>query len=86
MILIPKAPPIRPIRATVGGAFSNSGLLPKLEGMRVERSGDQRYLVVKGSADKPGRSSKEFWTEMGFVIRREDPGGGCDGNRLGRES
>ena len=59
-----------------GTASTNSGLLPKLEGMRVERNGDQRYLVVKGSADKLWPVIKDFWTEMGFVIRREVPEAG----------
>ncbi len=59
-----------------GTPATSGGLLPKLDGMRVERAGDQRYLVVKGSADKLWPVIKDFWTEMGFVIRREVPEAG----------
>lgn len=59
-----------------GAPATNSGLLPKPDGMRIERAGDQRYLVVKGAADKLWPVVKDFWTEMGFVIRREVPEAG----------
>jgi outer membrane protein assembly factor BamC len=49
----------------------SSGLLPKIDGMKIERNGDQRWLVVKGTPDKLWATLKDFWAEMGFVVRRE---------------
>ncbi|HEX4857983.1 MAG TPA: outer membrane protein assembly factor BamC, partial [Usitatibacteraceae bacterium] len=57
-------------------ASTGGGILPKVDGARIERNGDQRWLVVKVSPDKLWPAVKEFWTEMGFVMRREVPEAG----------
>lgn len=54
----------------------NSSLLPVVDKVRVERSGDQRWLVVSMPTDKVWESAKEFWQEMGFVINLELPEAG----------
>jgi len=36
--------------------------------VRIERSGNQRWLVVNQSADKVWDSVREFWTSNGFVL------------------
>ena len=48
-------------------------VLPKVEGARMERFGDQRWLVVKGEPDKVWPVIREFWIESGFPLTREDP-------------
>ncbi len=48
------------------------GVLPKVEGVRVERDGDRRWLVVD---DEPGRvwlRVRAFLTSQGYGIRREE--------------
>lgn len=62
-------------RATAPVAVSG-GVLPKVENVRIERSGDQRWLVIKATPEKLWPVIKEFWTEMGFTIKRETPASG----------
>ncbi|MDH5579105.1 MAG: outer membrane protein assembly factor BamC, partial [Betaproteobacteria bacterium] len=50
-----------------------TSLLPSIDGMRVERAGDQRWLVVNEAPDKLWPVVKSFWQENGFLIAREMP-------------
>lgn len=50
-----------------------SGVLPAVDGARIERAGDQRWLVLKAPPDKVWPVVRDFWTEMGFTLRRESP-------------
>ncbi len=61
-------------QAAVGG----STVLPALDeaGVRVERSGTQRWLVVHGEPDDIWPVVKEFWQELGFIIKVEMPEAG----------
>ena len=49
----------------------NPDLLPKIENVRVERAGTQRWLVAQGSADDLWPIVKEFWQELGFIVNLE---------------
>jgi outer membrane protein assembly factor BamC len=51
-------------------------VLPQIEKMRVERSGNQRWLVVAGPPDKLWPTLKEFWQELGFIVNVELPDAG----------
>ncbi|CAG0930645.1 MAG: hypothetical protein EFKGCFLK_02202 [Rhodocyclaceae bacterium] len=51
-------------------------ILPQIEKMRVERSGNQRWLVVAGPPDKIWPILKEFWQELGFIVNLELPDAG----------
>jgi outer membrane protein assembly factor BamC len=53
-----------------------SPILPTVDKVRIERSGDQRWLVVSMPTDRVWESVKEFWQEMGFVINLELPEAG----------
>ncbi|MDH5536509.1 MAG: outer membrane protein assembly factor BamC, partial [Betaproteobacteria bacterium] len=53
-----------------------TSLLPLLDGMRVERDGDKRWLVVNEPPDKIWPLLKAFWQENGFLIAREIPEAG----------
>jgi outer membrane protein assembly factor BamC len=53
-----------------------TSLLPSVEGMRVERAGDQRWLVVNQPPDKLWPLVKTFWQENGLLIAREIPEAG----------
>jgi len=51
----------------------SQALLPSVPGVRIERAGTQRWLVVDRSAEEVWPALKEFWAEMGFIIDRDLP-------------
>ncbi len=51
---------------------SRSAVLPAQVNAKVERSGNQRWLVVHGEPDAVWNTTKEFWQELGFVISMEN--------------
>ena len=54
----------------------NASLLPELSNARVERAGTQRWLVVKAKPDQVWPVVREFWQELGFLIKIENPEAG----------
>lgn len=42
------------------------------EGVRMERAGAQRWLVVNAPAEKVWPIIRDFWSEQGFAVRKED--------------
>lgn len=60
-------------RAQPQPTASQQQVLPKVESMRVERAGSQRWLVVQGSADAMWPKVKDFWLETGFILNVERP-------------
>jgi outer membrane protein assembly factor BamC len=57
----------RTMQATPG----TSSVLPAAQGMRVERDGRQRWLVVNEPPEKLWPLVREFWQESGFLLRIE---------------
>ncbi|MFA7243430.1 MAG: outer membrane protein assembly factor BamC [Sulfuricellaceae bacterium] len=55
---------------------SASNLLPSLDKVHVERSGTQRWLVVNATPDQVWPVVKDFWQEMGFIVKIEAPESG----------
>jgi len=53
-----------------------SNVLPKQDGVRVERAGTQRWLVVNGTPEQVWPVVKDFWQEVGFVVNVEKPEAG----------
>ncbi|WP_018410004.1 outer membrane protein assembly factor BamC [Methyloversatilis thermotolerans] len=53
-----------------------AGVLPKVDNMRIERSGSQRWLVVNATPDQLWPQVREFWQETGFLIDVEQPDAG----------
>jgi outer membrane protein assembly factor BamC len=51
-------------------------LLPALDGVRVERNGDQRWLVVDMPPEKLWPVMRSFWQENGLLIALEIPEAG----------
>ncbi|MBP7079753.1 MAG: outer membrane protein assembly factor BamC, partial [Rhodocyclaceae bacterium] len=51
-------------------------ILPQVEKMRVDRDGNQRWLVVPGAPEQLWPNIKDFWVETGFVINMEMPEAG----------
>lgn len=54
----------------------STGVLPTVDKVRIERSGSQRWLVVDGSPEKTWNVVREFWQEIGFIIKQEVPEAG----------
>ncbi len=59
----------------IPGATSTT-VLPKIEGARIERAGDQRWLVVQGEPAAIWPIVREFWLEIGYGLSREEPNTG----------
>jgi outer membrane protein assembly factor BamC len=61
-------------RAAAGPvAASTSGVLPQAPGVRIERDGDRRWLVVDQPPDKVWPIVRDFWTQSGLALRLESP-------------
>jgi outer membrane protein assembly factor BamC len=57
-------------------ALDSSDVLPKIQNVRVERAGTQRWLVVQGTPAELWPVVKAFWQELGFIINVEIPEAG----------
>jgi outer membrane protein assembly factor BamC len=61
---------------TPAAQAQNTTVLPTVDKVRVERSGNQRWLVVTAAADQLWGPVKDFWQETGFIIVVERPDAG----------
>jgi outer membrane protein assembly factor BamC len=61
---------------TPAAQAQNTTVLPQVDKVRVERSGNQRWLVVAAPADKLWDTVKDFWQETGFIVALERPEAG----------
>jgi outer membrane protein assembly factor BamC len=50
-----------------------SNILPNPEGMKIVKAGAQRWLVVNAPAEKIWPIIREFWLDMGFAVKKENP-------------
>lgn len=53
-----------------------TSVLPTVDKMRIERSGQHRWLVAGGNPEQLWPSIKEFWQELGFIVDVERPEAG----------
>lgn len=63
-------------RSPQAKAAQQSDILPTVDKARIERSGNQRWLVVAAKPDALWGQVKDFWQETGFVINLELPEAG----------
>ncbi len=63
-------------RSQAATAQQPSTVLPKVDKVRVERAGNQRWLVINETPDKLWGQVKDFWQETGFLISLELPEAG----------
>ena len=63
-------------RAGAPRPASGVEVLPNVGKVRVERSGNQRWLVVPDAPDKIWPTVKDFWQEGGFLVKLELPEAG----------
>ena len=61
---------------TPAAQAQNSVVLPQVEKVRIERSGSQRWLVAAMPADRLWDTVKDFWLELGFIVKQETPEAG----------
>ena len=54
-------------------ASSGPAVLPQQDGVRIERDGNQRWLVVKGAPEQVWPVVRDFWLETGFIVNLEIP-------------
>ncbi|HUP98580.1 MAG TPA: outer membrane protein assembly factor BamC [Usitatibacter sp.] len=62
--------------AVAASPNTTATVLPRVEGARLERFGDQRWLVVKGEPDKVWPLIRSFWVDSGYPLAREEPNTG----------
>ena len=55
------------------GTRSGSEVLPEIGGARIERSGDQRWLVVAMEPEEVWPRLRDFWIDQGFALKTEEP-------------
>ena len=48
-------------------------ILASPDNVKMERAGSQRWLVVQAPAEKIWPVIREFWNELGFAVRVENP-------------
>ncbi len=48
-------------------------VLPQVDNVRIERSGDERWLVINATPAQVWPRVRDFWLEQGFLIQAEDP-------------
>lgn len=58
-----------------GSATTQTALvvLPTIEDAKIERSGDQRWLVVAMKPDEIWPRLRDYWTAQGFALESEEP-------------
>ena len=60
-------------QAQEGQEVAAEKILTSPEGVRLEKAGAQRWLVVNAPAEKIWPVVRDFWTDMGFAVRVENP-------------
>lgn len=56
-----------------GSVLEQERILPNPENVRMERAGAQRWLVVDAPPEKVWPVIREFWNDLGFAVRVENP-------------
>ena len=56
-----------------GGTRAAVAVLPEVDGVRIGRSGDERWLVAASEPEAVWPEIRDFWTGQGFTIETEEP-------------
>ena len=62
-----------PGAAPAAAPAGQSGVLPEVKGVRIEREGNSRWLVVQGSPDRVWAAVRDFWIAAGYPLAVEKP-------------
>jgi len=65
-----------PAGTPVAAAAGASGVLPAVPNARIERAGDQRWILAKAEPAQVWPVVREFWQDLGFTLARETPEAG----------
>ncbi len=57
---------------TASSSISGS-VIPQLDDIKVQRNGDQRWLVIKATPDEVWNRVVDFWQENGILMEEQDP-------------
>jgi outer membrane protein assembly factor BamC len=60
----------------VAAGTAVAGVLPPVANARIERAGEQRWIVAKADPGQAYAIAREFWLDLGFGIAREAPQAG----------
>jgi outer membrane protein assembly factor BamC len=60
-------------RSSSGQIAQAEAVLPEQKGMRIEREGNKRWLIVEQEASQLWPKIKEFWISNGLVLKKDDP-------------
>ena len=55
------------------GTRAAGAVLPEVDGVRLGRSGDERWLVAASEPEAVWPEIRDFWTGQGFTIETEEP-------------
>jgi outer membrane protein assembly factor BamC len=55
------------------GKGSNAAVLPTISGVKMMRDGQNRWLVINGSADTVWNRVLDFWQQQGVLLVEQDP-------------
>ena len=55
-----------------GGRAVQTGVMPDVAGVRLERRGDMRWLVIDSEPSQVWGPTRDFFLELGFLLTRED--------------
>ena len=55
------------------GTRSTPAVLPEIDNTRVERSGDERWLVIALKPEVVWPRLRDFWIDQGFALETEEP-------------
>jgi outer membrane protein assembly factor BamC len=61
------------VNGTQVAMASVDGVLPRLNGVRIERAGSERWLIVDVPPGVVWPKVRDFWLSQGFLIQSEDP-------------
>ena len=77
---IPEGQPTTYSRYSSGDAAAGAGVaqavLPEIDDARIERSGNERWLVVSMPPEVLWPKLRDFWNDQGFVLEVEEPAAG----------
>ena len=63
---------VAPATGTAAAAATPTVALKTLDGMRIERAGQDRWLVVPMSPEQLWPQLRSFWTQIGFTLVQDD--------------
>jgi outer membrane protein assembly factor BamC len=61
------------LQRNAGPRIGTTDVLPVFDKVRLERAGNERWLVVPGTPEQLWPQIKEFWASLGFTLKIDSP-------------